>query len=122
MSSILGFSSILFGFIMVSISVISGSYAIKILYTQIDSSKPTNRKLHTVLEYYFKSLCMLLILISCTLVSILLIENSNSCSWINKIINLIGYFLFSLCGISIFQAYLILKLCLKNIILESQNN
>lgn len=54
MQNFITFLSITFGFYMTSLSVLYNSKYIKKLYEEIDPKKPTQRKIHT-LENYYKS-------------------------------------------------------------------
>lgn len=52
MQNFITFLSITFGFYMTSLSVLYNSKYIKKLYEEIDPKKPTQRKIHTLKNYF----------------------------------------------------------------------
>ncbi|MCD4757610.1 MAG: hypothetical protein K8R39_05025 [Arcobacteraceae bacterium] len=79
MQNFITFLSITFGFYMTSLSVLYNSKYIKKLYDEIDPKKPTQRKIHTLKNYFknsaYWSLFSIGLLILCSLTT--KVQNTN---------------------------------------------
>jgi len=114
------FLSITFGFYMTSLSVLYNSKYIKKLYDEIDSKKPTQRKIHTLKSYFKNSAYW-------TLFSIAFIMTCSLFSSINQnnILDLYTFFealIIMIISLNFIFMFLLFRIFLDGLIYEAMPN
>lgn len=114
-SNVITFMSIYFGFYFTSMSALFSSKYIT-YFNEIDKKKPNQRKIHTLIAYFFVAVCLaLLTIVVAFILSVVAIVYKN-------FIEIIFFVLCYLLALNLFFAFLILRIFVNALIVQSQRN
>lgn len=116
MQNFITFLSITFGFYMTSLSVLYNSKYIKQLYDEIDPTKPTQRKIHTLKNYFKNSAYWSLFSIGLLMIYSLIAKVESNSLVLNT---LLESFLVSVVTVNFVFMFLLFKVFINGLIDES---
>jgi len=116
MQNFITFLSITFGFYMTSLSVLYNSKYIKKLYDEIDPKKPTQRKIHTLKNYFRDSAYWSLFSIGLLIIYSLMAKVENNTLVLN---NFFENLLVSIVFVNFIFMFLLFKVFINGLIDES---